>query len=195
MFTEVILATHNPAKIDELKAMLAPYQVKVLSAADFDLEEPEETGRTFQDNALIKAKYVAVKTGKPALADDSGIGFEALDGFPGVDTAPYRQEFETMEDCFQDLKKRMDVSGNYHAFIHSSLCLCFPDGTYYMFDGILPGKFVYPVRGQSTEGYHFDIVFQPDGYDQTYAELGPELKQKISHRSIACQKFIRTCFA
>jgi XTP/dITP diphosphohydrolase len=190
---ELVLATHNPAKITELTAMLAPYSVKLTSSRDLGLPEPEETGTTFQENALLKAKFVAEASGKPALADDSGLGFYALDGFPGVNTAPYRMSFPTVEDCFHDLHERLKVTGDNRAYIHCSLCLYYPDGHYQMFDGRIEGQFVYPVRGSTTEGYHFDIVFQPNGYDQTYAELGLETKNKISHRARSFQQFIDTC--
>lgn len=194
MLKELVLATHNHAKILELKAMLSPYAVQVFSAEEFNLDEPEETGRTFQENALIKAKYTAHMTGKPALSDDSGICFPALNNFPGVDTAPFRKSFDTLDQCFQDLKKRLDATADYRAFFHSSLCLYFPDDSYQFFEGTIHGQFVYPVRGDSTKGYHFDIVFQPDGYDQTYAQLGIDIKNKISHRHQSFGAFLRTCF-
>lgn len=190
---ELVLATHNPAKISELTAMLTPFGVKLTSAAELDLEEPEETGNTFQENALLKAKFVAEASGKPALADDSGIGFPGLGGFPGVHTAPYRQSFNTLDACFRDLDSRLKAVNDFRAYVHCSLCLYFPDGHYQMFEGQIDGKFIYPVRGNSTEGYHFDIVFQPDGYDQTYAELGTEIKNQISHRARSFQQFIDKC--
>lgn len=190
---ELVLATHNPAKISELTAMLSPYGVKITSAAELGLEEPEETGVTFQENALLKAKFVAEASGKPALADDSGICFPALGGFPGVDTAPYRQSFGSLDECFQDLHQRLKKVNDTRAYVHCSLCLYHPDGHHQFFEGQINGTFIYPVRGSSTEGYHFDIVFQPDGYDLTYAELGTELKNQISHRARSFQKFIDTC--
>ncbi len=190
---ELVLATHNPAKISELTAMLAPYSVKLTSAAALGLDEPKETGATFQENALLKAKFVAEASGKPALADDSGICFPSLNDFPGVHTAPYRMSFPTLEDCFQDLERRLKETGDTRAYVHCSLCLYYPDGKYTMFEGRIDGEFVYPVRGETTDGYHFDIVFQPDGYDQTYAQLGIETKNKISHRARSFAKFIETC--
>jgi XTP/dITP diphosphohydrolase len=190
---ELVLATHNPAKVSELTAMLSPFPVKLSSSGDLKLPEPEETGRTFQENALLKAKFVAEATGKPALADDSGICFPALDDFPGVDTAPYRMSFATLDDCFRDLHTKLQVLNDNRAYMHCSLCLCFPDGHYMMFDGQIDGKFIYPIRGSSTDGYHFDIVFQPDGYEQTYAELGIQIKNRISHRTSAFNQFIDTC--
>lgn len=190
---ELVLATHNPAKISELTAMLTPYGVKLLSAAELNLLEPEETGATFQDNALLKAKFVSEASGKPALADDSGICFPSLDDFPGVHTAPYRMSFPTLDDCFQDLAEKLRKTGDCRAYVHCSLCLYLPDGTYQMFDGRIDGTFIYPVRGTTTDGYHFDIVFQPDGYDQTYAQLGIEIKNRISHRARSFTQFIDTC--
>jgi XTP/dITP diphosphohydrolase len=138
---------------------------------------------------------VAEASGKPALADDSGIGFPSLDGFPGVNTAPYRMSFPTLDDCFRDLEKRLKETGDTRAYVHCSLCLYYPDGKYQMFDGRIDGKFVYPVRGSTTEGYHFDIVFQPDGYQETYAQLGIETKNKISHRARSFAQFIDTCLS
>ncbi len=190
---ELVLATHNPAKIAELTSMFSPYGVKLTSAAELGLDEPEETGTTFQDNALLKAKFVAEASGKPALADDSGICFPSLNDFPGVNTSPYRQGFSTMDDCFRDLDAKLKETGDTAAYVHCSLCLYYPDGKYLMFDGRIDGQFVYPVRGITTKGYHFDIVFQPDGYDGTFAELGSEIKSKISHRARSFTKFIDTC--
>lgn len=190
---ELVLATHNPAKISELTSMLAPYGVKLTSSVELGLDEPEETGETFQENALLKAKFVSEQTGKPALADDSGICFPALGDFPGVHTAPYRKSFATLDDCFKDLDKKLSESGDKRAYVHCSLCLYMPDGTYQMFEGHINGQFVYPVRGNTTDGYHFDIVFQPDGYDMTYAQLGIEVKNQISHRARSFSQFIDTC--
>ena len=190
---ELVLATHNPAKISELTAMLSPYGVKLLSSAELGLDEPEETGRTFRENAFCKAKYVAEATGKPALADDSGICFTALDDFHGVDTAPYRKNFATLDDCFKDLERRLQEKGDLRAHVNCCLCLYMPNGEHQFFDGRIDAQFVYTVRGDTTKGYHFDIVFQPDGYEETYAQLGIDLKNKISHRARSFQQFIDTC--
>lgn len=188
---ELVLASHNPAKIAELRALLEPFGIKVTSVADLGLEEPEETEDTFVGNAMIKAKFAAEQTGKPSLADDSGFCLEALDGFPGVHTAPYRFSFPSLEECFRDVNTKLASSPNRKANLTCVLSLYFPNGEHQEFHGQVDGEFVYPARGDN--GHHFDYVFQPSGYDKTFAELGMSVKNQISHRAKALESFITTC--
>lgn len=188
---ELVLASHNSGKITELRSLLAPFGIKVISAAELNLDEPDETEKTFVGNALLKAKYVAEITGKPSLADDSGLCIDALGGLPGVDTAPFSKSFGSLEECYQNLDQQLQNAPSRDASFHCVLCLYFPDGTHHEFYGRLDGDYVYPARGD--DGFCFDFVFQPKAYDKTLAELGRVVKNKISHRALALERFIEEC--
>lgn len=188
---ELVLATHNEGKIAEMQALLGPLGITLYSAKDFDAFEPDENGTTYEENALIKAKYFCDLTGKPCLADDSGFNLHGLGGFPGLDSGPYIRSFETVDQCFQELVEKLQDNTDWTASFKAVLCLCLPniDPTYYT--GVIEGKFVYPARGK--DGFYFDSVFQPRGYDKTFAELGHDVKNKISHRAIALKAFVDSC--
>lgn len=193
---KLLVATHNLGKLDEIRAMLAPYGIEVVSNADFGLPEPEETETTFVGNARIKAHAAVQATGLPALADDSGIEVDALGGAPGVYTADWA-ETPNGRDFVLAMTKTWEVCEKIAAPLprtarfRSTLVLAWPDGHDEVFEGKVEGQLVWPMRG--VHGHGYDPMFQPEGHDITFGEMDPEEKNRISHRADAFRKFV-TCF-
>lgn len=190
----LLLATHNKGKLAEMSALLAPYGIKVTSAADHDLPEPEETETTFVGNARIKAHAAAKATGLPALSDDSGIEVDCLDGAPGVYTAdwsetPNGRDFKLAMTRTNDKIKKTGAQAPWTSRFCATLVLAWPDGHDEVFAGTMEGQVVWPMRG--TEGHGYDPIFQPDGYDITFGEMDAEEKNKISHRANAFAKLVK----
>jgi len=189
----LVLASHNAGKLREIAALLEPYAITVASAAEFGLEEPEETEETFAGNARIKAHFAARGTGLPALSDDSGIEVEALGGAPGVHTADWAETGQgrdfvmAMERVQKELDAKAAPEPRRAAFV-CTLCLAWPDGHDELFEGRVQGRVVWPMRGE--KGFGFDPVFQPDGHDLTFAEMDPAAKHAISHRAVAFAKLV-----
>ena len=189
-FTEkrLLVATHNAGKLDEIRAMLAPHGIAVTSAGEMGLPEPAETEDTFIGNARIKARAAMQATGLPVLADDSGITVDGLDGAPGVYTAdwaetPHGRDFmQAMTRTWNELEARK-VPEPRTAQFRATLILLWPDGHEEIFEGVAPGRLVWPPRG--VQGHGYDPIFVPDGHDLTYAEMTPEQKNAISHRARA----------
>ncbi len=192
----LLVATHNRGKLEEIAALLDPHGVTALSAAEFGLPEPEETGTTFVENAQIKAHAAAAATGLPALADDSGICVEALGGAPGVHTADWAEtadgrDFEmAMRRTWEALEAAGASSPRRAAFI-CTLVLAWPDGVDQVFEGRMAGQIVWPMRG--TQGHGYDPIFQPDGHVVTFGEMDRWEKNRISHRADAFAKFTAAC--
>lgn len=195
---ELLVATHNTGKLTEIAALLRPYGVRVTSNADHGLPEPDETGTTFVENARIKAVSAVAATGLPALADDSGIEIEGLDGWPGVYTAdwaetPAGRDFSmAMRRAWTELEEAA-VPEPRRARFCCTLVLAWPDGHDDVFPGAVAGRIVWPGRGARGHGY--DPIFQPDGQDLTFGEMEQDAKNAISHRSDAFAKLITGCFA
>ncbi|SFD63656.1 RdgB/HAM1 family non-canonical purine NTP pyrophosphatase [Roseivivax sediminis] len=193
----LLIATHNRGKLEEMEALLAPHGVHVVGAADRDLPEPEETGTTFVENARIKAHAAASATGLPALADDSGIEIDALDGAPGVYTADWA-ETGSGRDFVMAMKKtharlvEIGATEPWSARFCCTLVLAWPDGSDAVFPGVMEGRVVWPMRGDQGHGY--DPIFQPEGYDLTFAEMDRWKKNEISHRADAMRKFVSAIF-
>ncbi|NKI99436.1 RdgB/HAM1 family non-canonical purine NTP pyrophosphatase [Novosphingobium sp. SG707] len=199
---KIVIATHNLGKLAEMQKMLAPYGLECVSAGELGLEEPEEVGTTFIENALIKARFAAVESGLPALADDSGLCVQALGGRPGVYTADWaeRHWYEGPEgrDWFMAMGKvegllcehGPDVGRAAH--FACVLALAWPDGVDAVYEGRVDGTMTWPPRGRL--GFGFDPVFIPRGYDQTFAEIPPADKAKISHRADAFAKLVADQF-
>ncbi|SDI79244.1 RdgB/HAM1 family non-canonical purine NTP pyrophosphatase [Lutimaribacter saemankumensis] len=194
---QLLVATHNKGKLEEISALLEPFGVSVVGAADMDLPEPVEDGKSFVENARIKAHAAAKATGLPALSDDSGIEIDALDGAPGVYTADWA-ETETGRDFVMAMTKAHDElvkSGApqpWAARFCCTLVLAWPDGHDEVFPGVMPGKVVWPMRGNQGHGY--DPIFVPEGYDVTFGEMDRWEKNRISHRADAFRKFVAGCF-
>lgn len=193
----LIVASHNRGKLEEFSALLAPLGITCLSAADMDLAVPVETETTFLGNARIKAHAAARACDLPALADDSGLSVEALDGAPGVFTADWattpdgRDFVMAMEKTWKLLEERRAPYPRRAAF-HCTLVLAWPDGHDEHVEGISRGHLVWPRRGQDGHGY--DPMFEPDGYDLTFAEMPAAEKNRISHRALAVRRMLAKCF-
>jgi XTP/dITP diphosphohydrolase len=185
---QLLLATHNTGKIQEFKALLAPLNIEILSAADYRLIEPAETGVTFEENAAIKAVAGMKATGLPSLADDSGICVPALKDAPGVYTADWAGVPRNWMNAMGRVHDEIGASTDRRAYFVSLLALCLPNGDMKYFRGEVWGELVWPVRG--AQGFGFDPMFKPDGHDQTFAEMKPELKNKLSHRAKALDQLL-----
>lgn len=196
--SELVLASHNAGKVREIRDLLAPYGVTVLSAGDFGLPEPEETGTTFVANAELKARAATDGSGKVALADDSGLAVDRLDGDPGIYSArwagPQRDFRLAMETVWRKLKEKgADSDQDYRAHFVAALTLAWPDGHCETVEGRVYGTLVWPPRGD--KGFGYDPMFVPDGYDITFGEMDPDRKHAISHRADAFRKLTAACFA
>ena len=188
----LIVASHNRGKVREIKALLGPHGIEPVSAGELGLPEPEETGATFAANAELKARAAADAGKHPALADDSGLWVNALAGNPGIYSARWagpekdfriamaRVERELSEKNAQDLSAKFVCA----------LALAMPHGESQVFVGEVHGILTFPPRG--TLGFGYDPIFVPDGYDQSFGELDPHLKNAMSHRARAFEKLLHS---
>jgi XTP/dITP diphosphohydrolase len=192
----LLVATHNRGKLDEIAALLKPFGIACVSAADMGLPEPAETEDTFAGNARIKAHAAARATGLPALADDSGIEVDGLGGAPGVHTADWaetpagRDFVQAMTRTWDELE-RAGAPRPRTARFRATMVLAWPDGHDEVFEGTAEGEVVWPMRGRQGHGY--DPMFQPEGHDVTFAEMDAAEKNRISHRADAFRKLV-ACF-
>ncbi len=195
--SRLVVASHNKGKVWEIHQLIAPYGLEAVSAGELGLSEPAETETTFRGNALIKARAAAEASGLPALADDSGIEIEALDGAPGVysaDWAGSERDFGlAMARVHEELLKRgaWDADKPPHANFISVLCLAWPDGEHEFFEGRVDGHVVWPPRGGN--GFGYDPMFVAEGETLTFGEMEPADKYAISHRTRAFDQFRRVC--
>lgn len=184
----LLIATHNAGKLEEMRALFAPLGIIVTGAAEHGLPEPAETEESFVGNARIKARAAMEATGLPVLADDSGITVDGLDGAPGVHTADWaetgagRDFLQAMRRTWEALEAR-NVPEPRRAQFRATLVLLTPEGEEQVFEGVAPGRLVWPPRGALGHGY--DPIFIPDGHDRTYAEMDFAEKNAISHRARA----------
>jgi len=198
--TRLVAATHNAGKVRELNELLAPFGLDVVSAGELQLAEPEETGTTFKANAELKALAAATASGLPALADDSGIEVEALDGAPGIYAArwagPSKDFGYAMQRVADEVRGRgrwpdaSEAPGPRANFV-AVLCLAWPDGAVETFEGKVYGHLVWPPRG--AKGFGYDPMFVADGETLTFGEMEPAAKHAISHRARAFALFSRAC--
>jgi XTP/dITP diphosphohydrolase len=196
----IVVATHNAGKLREIEELLGPYGVVPLGAAALGLDEPEETGSTFRDNAVLKARAAARASGLVALADDSGLCVEALDGAPGIYSARWAGETKDFSAAMARVERELEARAApppWRAAFISVLALASPDGGDETFEGRVDGVLVFPPRG--TAGFGYDPIFRPDGHGRTFGEMSSEEKHGIpadgslalSHRARAFQKFAR----
>jgi XTP/dITP diphosphohydrolase len=199
----LVIATHNPGKLAELRELVAPNGIDAISAGEMGLAEPEETGTTFRDNARIKAQAAAAASGLPAFADDSGVAVDALEGAPGVYSARwagpdknFMRAMQTVEDKLQALGAKTPEQRKAH-FV-SALCVAWPDGHLEEFEGRVDGTLVWPPRGD--QGFGYDPIFLPDGFTRTFGEMSSEEKhglppngKGLSHRARAFLKLAEAC--
>jgi len=199
----LVIATHNPGKLAEMRELLAPYGIDAISAGELDLPEPDEDGMSFRDNARIKANAAALATGLPAFADDSGLVVDALDGAPGIHSArwagPEKNFRRAMETIWVKLYERgAKAAAQRKAHFVSALCVAWPDGHVEDFEAKVDGTLVWPPRG--TKGFGYDPMFLPDGHTRTFGEMSSDEKhglpprgQGLSHRARAFMKLAEAC--
>ena len=190
--SQLVVASHNEGKVREIKALLGPHGIQAISAASLGLPEPEETGTTFAANARIKAEASAKAGHHAALADDSGLCVEALDGAPGIYSARWAgpaKDFRVAMNRIHDELRHKGLSTSAAKFV-CALAIAMPSGEECVFEGEVHGHLSFPPRG--TRGFGYDPIFVADGMDQSFAEIDPAKKHAISHRAKAFEKLLHS---
>jgi len=190
----LVVATHNPGKLREIDALVAPHGLTVTTVGALGLPEPPETGTTFEENATIKAVAAATASGEPALADDSGVCVDAIGGDPGVYSADWAGPAKDFAAAMSRVQEELVAAGaiapeKRTARFVSVLCLAWPDGTTEYWRGEVAGHMVWPPRG--SNGFGYDPMFVPEGHERTYGELTAAEKHGMSHRARAFALFAR----
>lgn len=190
----LVVASHNPGKVVEINDLLSRFSVNAVSASSLDLDEPEETGKTFVANAVLKAEAAATAANLPALADDSGLVVSALDGQPGIYSARWAGPGKDFGVAMKRVEAALQASGSADRSAHfvCVLALAWPDGHVETFEGRVYGTLVWPARGD--QGFGYDPVFVPDGFDITFGEMEPQRKHDMSHRAAAFAQLVDACF-
>ncbi len=189
----LVIASHNPGKLREIAALLAPFGIDTVSAGALGLPEPDETGATFEANAELKAQASAQGSGLPALADDSGLVVPALGGAPGIYSARWAGPDKDFAAAMRRVETELVGATDRRAHFVAVLSLAWPDGHVETFRGEAHGRLVFPPRG--TQGFGYDPIFLPEGGALTYGEMAPEDKHRISHRAVAFAQLVDSCFA
>lgn len=193
--SRLVIASHNAGKVREIADLLKPFDVSVQSAGDLGLPEPEETGSTFAENAILKARASSDGSGLAALADDSGFSVAALGGAPGIHAARFAERADGVRDfdwAMEQLHEASAEAGDDLAWFTCALALAWPDGHVEVFEGRIDGSLAWPPRG--GRGFGYDPIFVPQGGTLTFAEMDPDAKHAISHRAIAFRALIDACF-
>lgn len=183
---KIVFATNNKHKLEEIREILGEnFEIVSLKDIGCDVDIPE-TGNTLEDNALQKAEYVKQHYGLDCFADDTGLEVEALNGAPGIHSARYAEGTDHDSNANMDkLLKELGNNNNRKARFRTVIALLL-NGETHLFEGIVNGKIIYEKHG--TEGFGYDPIFVPDGYEHSFAELGMEIKNQISHRARAVKK-------
>ncbi len=192
---KLVIASHNPGKVREIGELLARFGIETVSAAALDLPEPDETGTTFIANAELKAMQAADLSGLPALADDSGLCVEALNGDPGIFSARWAGETKDFGLAMQLVWDAIEAKGpdsGHDAHFVCALALAWPDGHVEVFEGRVDGTISWPPRG--TKGFGYDAIFQPSGHTVSFGEMEPEQKHAMSHRADAFAQMVAAVF-
>jgi XTP/dITP diphosphohydrolase len=194
--TRLVVASHNAGKVREIRDLVGPHGLSVVSAGELGLPEPDETGDTFVANAELKAVASAQGSGLPALSDDSGLEVEALDGAPGIYSARWAGEAKDFAFAMRRVAEEVRGRGSWgdpgpRANFTCALCLAWPDGATELFEGKVYGHLVWPPRG--AKGFGYDPMFVADGERLTFGEMEPDAKHAISHRARAFALFARAC--
>jgi XTP/dITP diphosphohydrolase len=192
---KLVIATHNPGKLEEIRALMEPLGIACVGAEEFGLPEPEEIGNTFVDNADLKAREAADLSGLPALADDSGLCVDALHGAPGIFSARWAEDAQgernwtrAMERVWTEVEATEPDAAPAARFV-CALAIAWPnDGQAESFEGRVDGTLVWPPRGE--RGFGYDPIFVPAGRDVTFGEMDPAEKHQISHRADAFRKLV-----
>lgn len=199
----LVVATHNPGKLIEMRMLLEPHGVEAVSAGELNLPEPEETEETFAGNARLKAVAAATAAGLPAFADDSGLVIDALGGAPGIHTARWAGPDRDFEMAMEKVEAELQKAGatapeQRRARFVSALCIAWPDGHIEEFEGVVDGTLVWPPRG--AKGFGYDPMFLPEGHAKTFAEMTADEKHAmppngfgLSHRARAFLKLSQAC--
>jgi len=189
--TRLVIATHNPGKLAEIAALLAPHGLEAVSAGALGLAEPEESAPDFAGNARIKALAAAHGSGLPALADDSGFCVATLGGAPGVYSARWAGPGKDFAPAMARVNAELGAGADRRAWFTAALCLAWPDGETATFLGRVEGTAVWPPRG--ARGFGYDPIFLPDGAAETFGEMAPEAKEAVSHRARAFIQLRAAC--
>lgn len=186
----LVVASHNPGKVEEITALLAPFAVEAVAASALGLPEPEETGDSFEANAALKAHAAADARALPALADDSGLVVPALGGAPGIYSARWAGPHKDFAAAMARVERELGDRDRSATFV-AVLALAWPDGHAEWFRGEVAGRLVWPPRGE--HGFGYDPIFVPDGDTRTFGEIEPDEKHQISHRARAFAKLVAGC--
>jgi XTP/dITP diphosphohydrolase len=188
---KLVIASHNEGKVREIEALLGPYGIQPVSAKSLDLPEPEETGTTFVANAELKALQAADLSGLPALADDSGLCVEALNGDPGIFSARWAGPGKDFGLAMKLVEDKLAAAGPdtvRDAHFVCALALAWPDGHVEWFEGRVDGLLVWPPRGE--HGFGYDPMFVPNGHDRTFGEMTHDEKTPLTHRAAAFRQLV-----
>ena len=190
--TQLVVASHNPGKIREIDDLLRPFDVAPVSAGELGLPEPVEDGLTFEANAVLKAAAAALRSGLPALSDDSGLTVTALDGAPGIYSARWAGPDKDFGHAMQRVRDEVAGNADRGAKFVCALALAWPDGHVEVFEGAVAGDLVWPPRGGC--GFGYDPMFLPHGFTETFGEMDQTRKHEISHRADAFRQLVAACF-
>ena len=186
---KLVIASHNDGKVNEIRNLFKSEKIKVLTSKDFFLKEPEENGKSFEENALIKSKYTSINSGLVSLSDDSGICLNALDGKPGIHSARIagknKDFLQAMKKLYLELKNHENKTCKFVC----ALSMCWPNGQNITVKGEIFGYYVWPPKGKL--GFGYDPIFLPKGFNETFGEMAPNKKHSISHRQIAFKKLMK----
>jgi XTP/dITP diphosphohydrolase len=185
---KIVVASHNPGKVREIRELLAPFGLVTLGAAELDLPEPDETGSTFADNAMLKADAAAKASGLVSLSDDSGLCVAALDGAPGIYSARWAGEAKDFRAAMKRVETEINGNPNKRAYFVCVLALAAPGAQTEIFEGRVYGALTFPPRGD--KGFGYDPIFVPESERFTFGEMDPQAKHAISHRARAFEKFV-----
>lgn len=193
---KLVVASHNPGKVKEIAELLARYGIDTVAAAELGLPEPEETGETFIANAELKARAAAEASGLPALADDSGLEVEALNGAPGIHSARWAGKAKDFGSAMRRVQDALQeegavTPGRRRANFTCALSLGRPDSGCDTFEGKVFGTLVWPPKGE--KGFGYDPIFLPEGGSETFGQMEAHAKHAISHRARAFEQFVEAC--
>ena len=194
IINEIVIASHNEGKVKEIRSLLKPLGFKIYSAKKFKINEPIENGKTFSENSLIKSRNASLKSGIPAIADDSGLCVLSLNNDPGIYSARWAGKSKNFDNAMKKIEKKMIKNKLFNkssrrAFFCCALSIYFPNNDFRIFEGKKYGHIQFPASG--INGFGYDPIFIPKGYKKTFGEMNFKYKERISHRSIAFKKMKR----